>query len=167
MRTAGLHYSTQTSHWLGILPNFFGALGICLALYSTHLLKLKRIRLSKNQLFVASFTIPIIGLTAWEFLQILAKRPFDINDIYMTLAGSIIGGLIILSSEITKGKRTETEYVAFIKQKTLRDFEGFFVLFKLLKNLKLSQVRFQNLTLRRLTQSAQSLFFNLTNAFAG
>lgn len=104
MRTAGLHYSTQTSHWLGILPNFFGALGICLALYSTHLLKLKRIRLSKNQLFVASLIIPIIGLTAWEFLQILAKRPFDINDIYMTIAGSIIGGLIILSSEITKEK---------------------------------------------------------------
>ena len=104
MRTSGLHFTIQTSHWLGILPNFFGALGICLALYSTHLLKLKRIRLSKNQLFFASFTIPIIGLTAWEFLQILAKRPFDINDIYMTLVGSIIGGLIILSSEITKEK---------------------------------------------------------------
>lgn len=104
MRTSRLNYSTQTSHWLGILPNFFGALGICLALYSTHLLKLKRIRLSKNQLFVASFTIPIIGLTAWEFLQILANKPFDINDIYMSIAGSIFGGLIILSSDIIKEK---------------------------------------------------------------
>ena len=67
LRTYGFHYTSETKYWLGILPNFLGALGICLALFSTHLIKIKHFKLSKNQSFIASFVIPIVGLTAWEF----------------------------------------------------------------------------------------------------
>lgn len=97
LRTSDALRTTLGSFWLGILPNFFGALGICIALYSTHLLQLKRFQFTKKQLLVLSIFISSVILIIWEFLQIINKRPFDINDVYITIVGSIIGGLLILT----------------------------------------------------------------------
>jgi len=97
LRTSDAFRTSQYSFWLGILPNFFGAIGICIVFYSTHLLQLRRFQFTKKQLLALSIFSSIIILIIWEFLQTLAKRPFDINDVYMTIAGGIIGGLFILT----------------------------------------------------------------------
>lgn len=95
-RPYGQDYSGLTKYWLGVMPNFLAALGICLALYSTHLLRFKRFQTHKNQLFVASLILPLLMLIIWEYVQLLLGRPFDMEDIYMSLAGTIVGGFLIL-----------------------------------------------------------------------
>lgn len=95
-RPYGMDYSGLTKYWLGVMPNFLAALGICLALYSTHLLRFKRFQTNSNQLFVVSLILPMLMLIVWEYIQLLLGRPFDMEDIYMSLAGTIVGGLFIL-----------------------------------------------------------------------
>lgn len=102
-RPYGTEYSSLTKYWLGVLPNFFAGLGICLALYSTHLLKYKRFQTNKNQLFIASLVLPILMLIVWEYIQFLLGRTFDIDDIYMSLAGTMLGGFMILLFSGKKG----------------------------------------------------------------
>ncbi len=106
-RPYGTEYSTLTKYWLGVLPNFFAGLGICLALYSTHLLRFNRFQTNKNQLFIASLVLPMFMLIVWEYIQFLLGRAFDIDDIYMSLAGTMLGGLLILVFGRKKGDLKE------------------------------------------------------------
>ncbi len=107
-RPYGTEYSTLTKYWLGVLPNFFAGLGICLGLYSNHLLKYKRFETNTNQLFIASLVLPVLMLIVWEYIQFLLGRPFDIEDIYMSLAGTILGGCMILLFGGKKGDLKES-----------------------------------------------------------
>jgi len=89
-------FNSDTNHWFGILPNFFAGLGFCITLYTVHLAKIKWIKLNEKQAFIASMLIPLIVLIIWELLDTLVKHPFDFEDIYMSIAGTIIGGILIL-----------------------------------------------------------------------
>lgn len=99
IRPYHLAQSETAKHWYGILPNFFAGLGLCITFYIYHLPGFKNLNLNRQRRLVAAFLISFLGLTLWEYLQHLLHRPFDIEDIWMSLAGALIGAISIIAFE--------------------------------------------------------------------
>lgn len=80
---------------LGILPNFFPAIGIP-ALFLILVPQLKRTNkwLNEKKHITASL-VSLTGLTSWEFIQATStKLHFDWNDVLWTLIGAAVFQLI-------------------------------------------------------------------------
>jgi glycopeptide antibiotics resistance protein len=91
----------QFNDWLlfirGTFPNFLGAIGYCTIFFVYFRAYL--IKKGKYNFYTALFGAFIFsfgGLCLWELCQLLPFFTFDIFDILMTFAGSVLSSILII-----------------------------------------------------------------------
>lgn len=97
LRAEKMAHSGSETFLLGTLPSLFGAAGFVAILFTLHNIYTKLLRKYKffNSL-VFSFLVTFFGFLSWEIIR-MGLYPFDIYDIVMTFAGSLISIVLIIT----------------------------------------------------------------------
>ncbi len=88
-------YDEIIKQLLGVLPNFLAGIGMSMAIFIYNNGYFEKIKLNPEKRMLASVILSILGLTLWEYIQIFAYRPFDINDVIATIVGSLLSAVLI------------------------------------------------------------------------
>jgi VanZ family protein len=88
-------YDEMIKQLLGVLPNFLAGIGMSMAIFIYNNGYFEKIKLNPEKRMLASVILSILGLTLWEYIQIFAYRPFDINDVIATILGSLLSAVLI------------------------------------------------------------------------
>ena len=93
LRPAYGNQQDALSFFLGVAPNLFGAIGLCIANFIYN----KSQQPERTKLFLSVISaIGILGI--WEAISAASGKPFDKWDIVATVIGALIGlaGLLLL-----------------------------------------------------------------------
>ena len=95
IRPNSQNYAESIKHLLGVMPNLFGGMAICIAIFIHGKTTFDKYNLSPEKAMMLSAFLTILGLIIWEYVQIIAHRHFYLNDVLASILGSFISSAFI------------------------------------------------------------------------
>lgn len=110
IRPKSKDYDEIVKQLLGVLPNLLAGIGMSIAIFIYNNGYFEKIKLNPEKRMLASVILSILGLTLWEYIQIFAYRPFDINDVIATIVVSLLSGVLIYLNINYNKKHNKVEF---------------------------------------------------------
>ncbi len=88
-------FDESIKHLLGVMPNLLAGIAMCIAFFIYGKPYFIRFQMSPKKGMLVSMIIAIVGLTLWEYFQILAHRKFDNEDVMASTFGGLLSAIAI------------------------------------------------------------------------
>lgn len=90
LRPNSINLNEQYKHFLGVLPNLLAGIAMSIAIFIYGDSFFNKLNIKPKIAMIFSVLLSLSGLTLWEYIQIIAHRPFDFEDIIATSIGCFI-----------------------------------------------------------------------------